>query len=150
MKDRFTAGALAGFLAGLTAWLCEEAVVRILKFGETAFVYFGALVIFLHAPETNAEYAVGLLMHLTLSTIGGGVFAYFLTWTSRAFDLIKGVLYSVFLTWAVWAATFLVKTRPFASTPENSLENYLVAVIYGLLLALFYRHFRPKEVARKC
>lgn len=99
MKDRFTAGALAGFLAGFAAWLGEEAVVYILKFGETAFVHFGALVIFLHGPETTKEYIVGLLMHLTLSTINGGVFAYFLASTSRAFDLVKGVLYSVFLTW---------------------------------------------------
>ena len=79
-------------------------------------------------------------MHLTLSTIGGGVFAYFLASTSHAFDLIKGVLYSVFLTWAVWAATFMVKTRPFASTPENSLKICLVARdLRHLCLPAFYQ-----------
>lgn len=145
MKDKLTAGLVAGFLAGIAGVVFEIIVVNLFHFGQPAFLRFAGGMLYTHAPVGLAEQVVATLMHLLFSAYLGGAFAYLLDFTSEMYELVKGVVWALFVTWVIWVATYLFQMRPEDSSIINALENDVSAIVYGLALAMFYRYLREKS-----
>lgn len=142
MKDRFTAGLIAGFLAGGVGIIFELILVGVFRFGNLSFLRFAGIMLYLHAPENLTEQIVAALVALLFSSYLGVAFAYFLDLVSDRNYLLKGAVFGLFIAWAIWTATFLFRARPEASSPENAVANDLSAGVYGVTLAAVYRLLR--------
>lgn len=147
LKDRLTAGLLAGFLSGIAGILFELFLAGLLGLGELSFLNFSGGMLFFHTPRNPAEQFVATLVHLLFSAFVGGAFAYFLVLTSHRNDLLKGAIFDIAVTWVIWAVTYLYRMRPENPTPINVIENDISAAFEGMAMALFYRIFRPREPA---
>lgn len=145
MSDRFTAGLIAGFLAGIVGFIFELILVGLFHFGDLAFLRFAGVMIYFHAPQNLAEQIVAALVAFLFSSYLGVAYAYFLVAVSDRNDLLKGVVWGLVISFVIWTMTFLFRVRPEASTPENAVANDLSAAVYGLTLALSYRLLRGKH-----
>jgi hypothetical protein len=144
MHDRFTAGLISGFLAGVAGFIFELVLVGLFHFGDLAFLRFAGIMIYFHAPQNLAEQIVAALVAFLFSSYLGAAYAYFLVAVSDRHDILKGVIWGLIIAFVIWTVTFLFRARPEASTPENAVANDLSAVVYGLTLALSYRLLRSR------
>jgi uncharacterized membrane protein YagU involved in acid resistance len=149
MKDKFIAGLIAGFLAGIVSIGFELLLVGLFHFGQPSFLRFSGMMLFTHAPQGLLEQLVATFVHLLFSAYMGSLFAYFLVLVSECYDVVKGAVWGLFITWIIWAVTFLFNLRPENSSPTNAIENDLSAIIYGVALALLYRFIHNRSVTSR-
>lgn len=146
MRDKYTAGLLAGFLAGAVCLTLQCILSGVFHLGRCPQKEFAGLVMLMHVPSTPAENALAVGVHLIFCAFMGGIFAYFLELVSSRYDLIKGILFGLITGGAIWAMTFLVRFRPEGvSNVTNALVDCSSAAVFGLTLAILYRHFYRKD-----
>lgn len=149
MRDKFTAGILAGFLAGAICLTFECTLSGVFRLGQCPQIEFAGMVLLLHAPSTLAENAAAFASHLVFCAFMGGIFACFLDLVSSRYHLVKGALFGLVISGTIWAMTFLFRLRPEGiSTVVNVLVDSSSAALFGLLLATFYRLFYRRDAGR--
>lgn len=139
MKDRFIAGAGAGFIGAIIQQIYGF-IVKSLGFTDYAFHDFGQAFIVSSPSSGFLSDLVGILSQLSNGLIVGIVFAYIISLTSSKYYIIKGLIYGTVL-WHLFLGIGTMYKVPALGAVKagSSLVILIGSMIYGIVTAYFLK-----------
>lgn len=148
MIDKFTTGLLIGAIGGVitnTASFLEGAM-NLTNFRTVDLI--GAVLYAHNPPFSSNETAFSLLGHIFVSGILGILFIYWLPYVTNKFLILKGIVFSVFIWFSVYAVTTFVRLPGTIPTPLNTtLSDAANAIIFGATIAICLHWITAKEIS---
>jgi uncharacterized membrane protein YagU involved in acid resistance len=144
MEDTFTSGFIAGVVSGCITSSLDFILVKLFKFGDLLFIDFAGFVSFNHHPGNFPEYLYALIIQLLFSGDLGWIF-YALIKKSPYNQMFKGIIYGITVWFIIYGVLFLYKIDYIINQSfYNSVQNYLIALLFGLILPLIHRRQQKK------
>lgn len=135
MKDRFIAGAVAGFIGALIQLIYGYGI-KTIGLTDYAFHDFGQIFILTLTSSGFLGDLVGVLSQVTNGAIVGIVFAYIISLTSSKYYLIKGLIYGTVLWHLFLGMGTMYKLPGFGVIKADSaLATLIGSIIYGISTA---------------
>jgi hypothetical protein len=135
MTDKVAIGAISGLMADAAKLIFNYLAFR-LHFTSVVFWQIAASR-FLEKNELYKPmgYFVGAVTDLTVTSIVGILFIYFLHWTSRDYIWLKGAGFGLTI-WVFLLGTLLNQTQSkLVLGPSDIIVTFIAHLIYGLFLA---------------
>ncbi|ATW23812.1 hypothetical protein [Candidatus Formimonas warabiya] len=134
MKDQFLCGFVSGLIANSMASLIDVVLVSVFKFGSLRFLDFSSIFIYGGKPLNLLEEVFAQFGELMFGGFLGIIFAYFVF--KNKYHLLKGPIYAVIAWFVIYGIVIMYRVPPLKNISlGSSLENLLVSLIYGFLLA---------------
>ncbi len=135
MKDRVTAGFLAGVTAGIAMNIINY-ISYFLDFTNELFLQWAAVMIYGRLSETLPELIFAQFGQLVFSGLVGIVFAYMMLKLTSKNYLLKGWIYAVLLWFALYAITIIFRVPHLQRHGlGEALTTFIAASAYGFLVA---------------
>lgn len=133
MKDRLTAGAMAGVIGALTQ-IIYGLTVKSIGLSNYVFTDFGKVLIMTKPKDGIVAFFIGATTHIILGALMGVVLSYVIKYTSSRFYILKGIGVGL----SIWVFSFA--TGSYFRMPVFSNASIRVALtvligstIYGLV-----------------
>jgi len=135
LKDRFTRGFIAGFVAGSAMSVFSWLSYHVLDWTELRYLDWAAVVLYGRKPITLDEVLFAQLGHLFFAGLVGVGFAFLIPRVTSMNFLLKSLVYSTFIWFMLYSVAIAYK-MPFLSriSLESASSNLVGAIIYGLVL----------------
>ncbi|WP_066633538.1 DUF6789 family protein [Desulfolucanica intricata] len=135
MKDRFTAGALAG-IAGAVIQDLYSFIIESQGIANRSFSDFGRIMVMLKPYGGTLASIVGFISHITVGILFGILFAYIILKTSDKYYLTKGFIYGLALWFLLLGFGTMWRLPMWTNVPPpTSLAILIGSIIYGLVTA---------------
>lgn len=136
LADRFTRGALAGFIAAIPVTILNH-LSKVL-FATVSWSDFAGTMIFGHKPQDLLEFSFASGGELFFTSLVGGIFALLIPSLTSRNLLFKGWTYSCLVWFGSYAVTLLFKVPGLAGTNfKSAFSNFVGASLWGILLGYF-------------
>lgn len=147
IRDRFTRGLIAGFLAWIPTWVFNWSSFQ-LKISDLMFLDFAGVLIYGTRVEGALERYFALLVTILFMSFLGAIFPVFLKAVGSENYVLKGMVYSCGIWFFSYAVTLLFKVSEL--DPMNvmtAISNFLGSAVYGVVLAYITVRWVIKEQA---
>ncbi|KNZ69426.1 hypothetical protein Tfer_1868 [Thermincola ferriacetica] len=135
MKDRLTAGALAGFI-GATIQVIFDITMKMLKITDRTFIDFAKVFVMFKPFKGVTADIVGTIGHLGAGALFGVMLAYIIMLTSHRFYLFKGTGFGFVIWITVNGIGTAINLPLFKEIPPlSALATLAGALIWGLVTA---------------
>ena len=135
MKDRM----YYGFIAGIIAGIAQSAItffLNFVKFADKRLFDFTSEILYGRLPLNAYDSILAYIVAIGFSGVLGIGYAYLIPLVSSDHYRFKGVIYSVFVWFAIYTVTALFKLPDlYYTTPYTATTNLIAAIVYGLVLA---------------
>jgi hypothetical protein len=144
-SDRYTIGFIVGTIAGLIADSISFLLTHVLKFGKVGYEDFAAVLIYGSKASTVPESIFAHLVQLFFSALVGVLFAFWIQRVTDRFFVFKGICFGLFVWFFAFSIAQLYKLQ-FLNQIDlvTVLQNYIAAIIYGLVLGFALRFFEQQ------
>jgi hypothetical protein len=147
--DRFIAGWLAGIAGGILMNIWSFVSYHLLQFSQHRFIDWSGVMLYGEIPNSTAEILVALIMQLIFAGFTGALFAILLPLVSGRHHLLKGVIYSLTVTFIFFSIPTLFREPIFSHTPVDTvISNNIGAIIWGLTTAALLQRINIKSNLR--
>lgn len=147
MKDRFSRGLVAGAIGGVVNNIAGFVSFNILNFTDLRFSDYAAVMLFGRKSANIPELLFAALGQIAFSAFLGVIFVYLLRLITSRHLYLKAWFYSITVWFAVYALTVLFRVPALARIELNTaISNFIVASVYGIVLALVLRLFERRFV----
>jgi uncharacterized membrane protein YagU involved in acid resistance len=146
LKDRFFRGAIAGVIAGIpmNIWSYFAYYTNIT---EIRFVDWAAILIYGHKPTTLIQLIFAQFIQFIWVGFLGVLFAYAVPIITSRGVLLKGAFYGLFVGFAVYSITTILKVQYLAKTPfDNAISNHIGGLIWGIVMAEVLRRMSKVNI----
>ncbi|HBT16295.1 MAG TPA: hypothetical protein DEB05_05005 [Firmicutes bacterium] len=139
MRDRLTAGAIAGFVGGVAQDIFGI-VAKALKLTDRGFVDFAErFMLYKNYPGVLA-FLIGFIAQALIGAVIGVIFAYLIKFTSSRFYYFKGVGLGLFFWLTLGLAGTAYRLPLFKEVPPAaSLMTLIGAILFGVVTAYLFK-----------
>ncbi|MFW5972274.1 MAG: hypothetical protein ACOCRL_02180 [Bacillota bacterium] len=134
MKDRFTAGFIAGSLAGIIS-SSVNFLLMLFNFGTLRYIDFAGILIYGRKPLNFQEDLFAYIGFIIFSGLLAELFVYLIKFTGNSYYWFKSALFGTGSWFFIYAVSLLFK-MPFLRriSFNSSINNFISSLVYGLLI----------------
>lgn len=140
MEDRFTAGFLAGGIAGIIQVLLDF-LMKVFHLGKVRLLDYAAVLLYSAKPKFWLDTALAQIAYLSFTCASGVLFAYLIKGVGSKNHLLKGWFFAIISWFAVFAIGTMYKIQLVNKVPwQESVSNFITTSIFGLIMAVALKY----------
>lgn len=146
MKDRITAGFIAGFTGGIAMNIFDWIVNAF--YGQKEYLYsWASVVIYGRIPNNTWEIVFSQIGQLFFTGILGIIFAYYLLKLTSGNYLFKGWIYGIIVWFGIYALSIILRLPTLSTHSAVTVtSHFLGSSLYGLLLGEMLHQLSKREL----